>query len=77
MWALTHDKIDKINGLPILCWTYLEEVVFENSPRDHEQRSIRCHVGVHHQPSYNIVAQPTNMASKSRLKRNLRIHRGP
>ena len=27
----------------VLCQTYLQEVVFENSLNDHETRSIRCH----------------------------------
>ena len=33
--------------LPIMCQAYLQEVVFENSPSEHETRSIRCHVGIH------------------------------
>ena len=55
MRILTHDQITYINGsehlechgLLILCWTYLQEVVFECSPSDHETWSIRCHVGIH------------------------------
>jgi hypothetical protein len=32
---------------PVLYKTYLQEVVFENKPSDHETWSIRCHVGIH------------------------------
>jgi hypothetical protein len=42
--VLTHDKIGQINdcehpechGLPVLCSACLLEVIFENSPSDHE-----------------------------------------
>jgi hypothetical protein len=34
-------------GPPFLCWAYLQEVVFENSPSDFEIWSICCHVGIH------------------------------
>ena len=41
---VTHDKVEETNGcersechgLPILCQTYLQHVVFENSPSDLE-----------------------------------------
>ena len=26
---------------------YLQEMVYENTPSDHETWSIRCHVGIH------------------------------
>ena len=50
-----HDKYNKLtvvsisesHGLPVLCWDYLQEVVFENNPSDHETWSIWCHVGIH------------------------------
>jgi hypothetical protein len=53
--VLTHDEIESINGceilechgLMVLCEVYLQEVVFENSPSDHETSSIGCHVGIH------------------------------
>ena len=53
--VLTDDKIEWINGcermechgLPILCQAYLQVVVFENNPNDHETWSIRCHVGIY------------------------------
>ena len=34
------------HGLAVLCSSYLQEVVFENIPSDHEIWSIRCHVGI-------------------------------
>ena len=51
---VTHDKVEETNGcersechgLPILCQTYLQHVVFENSPSDLETWFIRCHVGI-------------------------------
>ena len=48
--VLTLDKIEWTNGVPWspdLCYSYLQEVVFENSPSDHGTWSIRCHVGIH------------------------------
>ena len=44
MRVLTHDKIEQINGcgrmechgLPVLRHAYLQEVVLEKSPSDHE-----------------------------------------
>ena len=36
-----------ISHLPILGSAYLQEVVFENNPKDHETWSIRCHAGIH------------------------------
>ena len=55
MQILTHDKIELTNGsersechgLPVLCQAYLQEVVFEKTPSDHETWSIRCHVRIH------------------------------
>ena len=58
MRVLTCDKIEsnkQINGcersechaLPVLCKTYLQVVVFENSPCDHGTWSVWCHVGIH------------------------------
>jgi hypothetical protein len=35
------------HGLKILCSTYLHEVVYENSPSDHEAWSIQCHARIH------------------------------
>ena len=35
------------HDLQVLCWAYLQEVVFEHSPSDHETWSIWCHVGLH------------------------------
>ena len=54
-WILTHDKIEYIircerlecHGLPVSCQAYLQKVVFENNPSDHETWSMRCHVGIH------------------------------
>ena len=31
----------------IMCSAYLQEMVFENNPSDHEIVSIWCHVGIH------------------------------
>ena len=53
--GLTHDKIKQINGCErseclghrVLCQAYLQEVIFENNPSDHETWSIWCHVGLH------------------------------
>ena len=53
--VLTHNKIKQINGckcsechgLLVLCKVYLQEVVFENSPSDHETWSIRCYIENH------------------------------
>ena len=42
LWALTVPRSSKSCVRPTL-----QEVVFENSPRDHETRSTRCHVGIH------------------------------
>jgi hypothetical protein len=44
MQVLTHDRIEPTNGcecsechgLLVLCLAYLQEVVFENNPNDHE-----------------------------------------
>jgi len=45
MQVHAYDKIELINdyeehsecrGLPVLCEAYLQEVVFENNPSDHE-----------------------------------------
>ena len=56
IWVLTHGKTKSINGrersechgLPTaLCEAYLQEVVFGNSPSDHETWTIWCHVGIH------------------------------
>jgi hypothetical protein len=52
MQTLTHDTIEYINGcelsechsLLVLCEAYLQEMVFENGPSDHEAWSIWCHV---------------------------------
>ena len=54
MQVLTHDGIKETNnnersecrGLPVLYQTYLQKVVFENSPSDHETWSVRCIVGI-------------------------------
>ena len=52
MRVLAHNKIKRINGcerskhhdLPILCYAYLQEVVIENNPSDHEtwSHSMPC-----------------------------------
>ena len=34
------------HGIPVLCWAYLQQVGFWNSPSDHTTWSIRCHVGI-------------------------------
>jgi len=55
MRVLTHDKIGQTNScerseyhvFPVLCEAYLQEVVIEISPSDHETWSIRCQVGIH------------------------------
>ena len=56
MRILTHDKeVDWINsceysechGLPVLREPYLQEVVFENNPSDHEIWIVWCHVRIH------------------------------
>ena len=31
----------------VLCQAYLQEVVFENIPSNHDTCSIWCHVGIH------------------------------
>ena len=44
MQVLTHDEIEYINSckrlewcdLPVLCYSYLQEVIFKNNPSDHE-----------------------------------------
>ena len=44
MRVLAHDRIEQMNGcehsechgLPVLCKAYLQKVVFENKPSDHE-----------------------------------------
>ena len=55
MQVLIYVKIEQINGcecsechgLLDLCRAYLQEVVFENSPSDHETWSIYYHVGIY------------------------------
>jgi hypothetical protein len=38
----------KCHGLlVVLCQAYLQEVIFEYNPSDHETWSIRYHVGIH------------------------------
>ena len=40
-------EISKCHNLMVLCQAYLQKVVFENSPSDHETWSLWCHVRIH------------------------------
>jgi hypothetical protein len=56
------------HSFPVLCWAYLQEVVFENNPSDHETRSNRCHVGIHGQ-FYIHLAFTSLWSLKRRVQR--------